>query len=65
MQIKGEIYEQLKDEQKDLIDELIPLNIEARYLTYKEKLLKSLNKDKCELLIKQIFELCNWIKNKL
>ncbi len=62
---KSDIYQEFTEEQKDLIDELIPLNIEARYPTYKEKLLKSLSNEKCELLIKQTLELCNWIKNKL
>ena len=62
---KSNIYQEFTEAQKDLIDELIPLNIEARYPTYKEKLLKSLNNEKCELLIKQTQELCNWIKNKL
>jgi len=37
---KSDIYQKFTEEQKDLIDELIPLNIEARYPTYKEKLLK-------------------------
>ena len=62
---KSEIYQEFSEEQKDIIDELIPLNIEARYPTYKEKLLKSLSYQKCELLINQTIELCNWIKNKL
>jgi HEPN domain-containing protein len=37
---KCNVYEFLSESEKDLIDELIPLNIEARYPTYKEKLLK-------------------------
>lgn len=62
---ESNVYQKFSETQKDLIDELIPLNIEARYPTYKEKLLKSLSYEKCELLIKQTTELCNWIKNKL
>ena len=62
---ESEIYIQFSEEQKDLIDELIPLNIEARYPTYKEKLLKSLSVEKCKLLIKQTEDLCNWIKQML
>ena len=59
------IYDVFSEEQKDSIDELIPLNIEARYPTYKEKLLKSLSIEKCKLLIKQTEDLCNWIKQQL
>lgn len=62
---ESEIYNKFSEEQKDLIDELVPLNIEARYPTYKEKLLKSLSVEKCELLIKQTEDLCNWIKQML
>lgn len=62
---KSNIYNDFSEKQKDVIDELIPLNIEARYPTYKEKLLKSLNYKKCEQLITKTTELCNWIKNKL
>jgi HEPN domain-containing protein len=34
---------QLSEEQLDFIDKLEPLNIEARYPSYKERLMKSLN----------------------
>ncbi len=61
---KSGVYNLFSENQKDLIDELIPLNIEARYPTYKEKLLKSLDREKCNLLIIQTIKLCNWIKNK-
>lgn len=59
------IYNEFTEEQKDLIDELIPLNIEARYPTYKERILKSLNDKKCENLINKTEQLCNWIKQQL
>ena len=49
----------------DVIDTLEPLNIEARYPSYKERLVASLNKEKCEELIKQTDNLRLWIKNKL
>ena len=62
---KSGIYESLLEKQKDLIDELIPLNIEARYPTYKEKLLKSLSYAKCKSLIEQTKELCNSIEKIL
>lgn len=44
----ADFYDELSDEQKDLLDYLQPLYIEARYPTYKADLLKSLTKEKCE-----------------
>ena len=53
------------DEQKDFLDIISPLNIEARYPTQKQDLLESLSKDKCVNIIKRTEELMLWIKNKL
>ncbi len=51
---KTGLENELNDEQKDFIDEIEPLNIEARYPTYKEKLLKRMNKKNAnQLYIKQ------------
>jgi HEPN domain-containing protein len=44
---EGTFYDTFSENQKDFIDQLEPLNIEARYPTYKERLLKSLSEDKC------------------
>lgn len=55
----------LSEEQLDLIDTLEPLNIEARYPSYKERLLKSLTHDYCMELITSTKELHSWIKSKL
>lgn len=54
---------QLSEEQLDFIDKLEPLNIEARYPSYKERLMKSLNT--ILELLSQTKELQLWIKNKL
>lgn len=56
---------ELSASQKDLIDELEPLNIEARYPTYKERLLKSLTQEHCIAIITKTRELIIWIKNKM
>lgn len=48
-----------------IIDLLDPLNIEARYPSYKEKLMKSLTQEKCITLIEQTKKLQQWIKTKL
>ncbi len=55
----------LTEEQFSLIDTLEPLNIEARYPSYKERLLKSLTKARCKELVAQTKELQKWIKQKL
>lgn len=62
---KSGLDKHMSEEQLDLIDALEPLNIEARYPSYKERLMKSLNADRCKELIKQTDELRLWIKNKL
>ena len=55
----------MSEEQTDFIDELEPLNIEARYPSYKERLMKSLTSDRCKELIEQTDKLRIWIKSKL
>ena len=55
----------MSEEQTDFIDELEPLNIEARYPSYKERLMKSLTSDRCKDLIEQTDKLRIWIKSKL
>ncbi|MCC5927826.1 MAG: HEPN domain-containing protein [Cyclobacteriaceae bacterium] len=62
---KGAFYEAFTEDQKDFIDQLEPLNIEARYPTHKERLLRSLTHVKCLEIIEQTKELQQWIKEKL
>jgi len=42
---KGDFYKEFSEDQKDFIDQVEPLNIEARYPSHKERLLKSLSKE--------------------
>lgn len=49
----------------NFIISLQPLNIEGRYPTYKESLLKYLTDEKCKNLIEQSKEFFEWIKLKL
>jgi HEPN domain-containing protein len=44
---------------------LQPLNIEARYPSYKEELLKNLTNEYCESLIENTKEFFEWIKKML
>lgn len=61
---KSGIYGLLAEEQKDTLDLLEPLNIEARYPTMKDKLMKSLTKEKCTKIIAETEALYIWIKAK-
>ncbi len=62
---KGDFYDKFAEEQKDFIDQIEPLNIEARYPSHKERLLKSLTYEKCMEIIQHTKELQQWIKEKL
>lgn len=62
---KSGLYENMTDQQKDFVDFLEPLNIEARYPTAKDKLLKILTDEKCNELIKLTESELEWIIAKL
>jgi len=53
------------DEQLDLIEELLPMNIQARYPTHKEKMFQLLTPQKCDEIIEKTEVLCQWIKQLL
>lgn len=62
---EADIYGRFTDEQKDILDILEPLNLEARYPTYKEKLMKSLTKERCEKIMRETEDLYKWIRENL
>ena len=53
------------DSQKDTLDMLEPLNIEARYPSAKTELLASLSEKRCEQIINETEELYLWIRKQL
>ncbi len=55
----------LTEGQRDLLDIVEPLNIEARYPSDKNKLLNSLTSDKCAELLKRTKDLVKWIESML
>lgn len=55
----------MNEDQLDFLDILEPLNIEARYPTHKEKIMKSLNLNRCSEILKNTKEMSQWIKDKL
>ena len=69
---ESNLYKLMSEKQKDFLDVISPLNIEARYptqkqeiLTQKQEIFESLNKDKCKDIIKETEELVKWIRKKL
>ena len=62
---KTGLDKEMTEEQLDFIDMLEPLNIEGRYPSHKERLMKSLDAERCKAIIDNTNELRLWIKNKL
>lgn len=62
---KGDFYNDLSESQRDFIDHIEPLNIEARYPSHKDKLLRSMTDAKCKEIIEGTKEIQKWIKEKL
>jgi HEPN domain-containing protein len=62
---KSGIDKAMNEEQLNFVDILEPLNIEARYPSYKEQLLKSLTPTTCKNIIDETNKLQIWIKSKL
>ena len=62
---KAKLYELFSDDQKNFIDMLEPLNIECRYPSHKEQLMKSLTIERCNEILHKAEELQLWINQKL
>jgi len=62
---KAKIYEHFTEDQKSFLDMLEPMNIECRYPTHKEQLLKSLTEERCREILDNSKEIQLWIKQKL
>ena len=62
---KSGLIDELSEEQMDFIDSLEPLNIEARYPSYKEQLIKVLTPEYCRELLSKTKTLQLWIKSRL
>jgi hypothetical protein len=59
------VYDKMSNQQKDFMDKLEPLNIEARYPAHKDALAASLNEDICKTMLQRTEELRQWIKQQL
>lgn len=62
---QSKIYSLMNDGQKDFLEVLLPLNIEARYPSYKSGISASLDNSKCEMLANETEGLLCWIKQQL
>jgi len=58
-------YDLFSEEQKLFLNTLNPLNIEARYPDYKERIAKTLTDERCNLIFNRTKELLQWIKEKI
>lgn len=55
------LYEQMSEEQRYFLEEIRPMNIEARYPDYKRSIANSLNEDKISRIVEQTKQLQQWI----
>lgn len=62
---KACLYQNFSEKQKEFLDQLEPLNIEARYPSHKEQLMASLTEKRCNEILRKSKELHSWIKQKL
>ena len=63
--VLGCVFDDLDEEQFNLLDRLTPMQIEARYPEYKEKIAKELTVDSCKKLLTETEEFLCWIKKQL
>ena len=59
------LMSQMEEQQLMFLDEMMPMNIEARYPSYKLSLAQGLNAEVCKQMINTTKELQLWIKNRL
>ena len=62
---KTSICDDMPENHMDLLNKLMPLQIEARYPEYKEKISALLTENYCTKLLKDTEEFLCWIKMKL
>ncbi|MCL2020374.1 MAG: HEPN domain-containing protein [Oscillospiraceae bacterium] len=62
---RGGIYDDLSEAQLDYLEELNPLNIEARYPDYKTNIAKTMTAQRITKIFKETEGFLCWIKEKL
>ena len=61
----AKVFDDLSEEQKKLLSELNPLNIDSRYPEYKERIVKTLSAERITRIFKETEAFLCWIKKKL
>lgn len=61
----AELNDTMPSELRDFIDTLEPLNVETRYPTDREKLMRSMNRERSMSILDRTKELYAWIKAQL
>ena len=61
----SDLYNQMSEQQIELLETLEPLNIDSRYPDYKKRIYQTLNEEKCKNLLKETEVLFKWIKAQL
>ena len=59
------LYTKMSEEQKDFLEGIKQMNIEARYQEYKDDIARTLNSDTTSVIIEQTKQLHAWILEKL
>jgi HEPN domain-containing protein len=59
------VYALMSEDQRNTLDVLEPLNVEARYPRHREELLRTLDFAKCQEIIGRTEELFQWIQRQL
>ena len=62
---QGNVFDDLSESQLNFLEELNPLNIEARYPSYKAGLASILNAEKTAKLLSETEDFLCWIKKRL
>ena len=58
------LYQQMSDEQRYFLEEMRPMNIEARYPDYKRSVAKALDGERASKIIEQTKQMQQWILQK-
>ena len=63
--VRAKIFDLMTEEQQDFLEDLNPLNVEARYPEYKDGITAGLTNEICTELVAGTEELLCWIKKQL
>ena len=55
----------VSEDQYDLVDELMPLNIQARYPAYKDAIYNLIDNKRAKKILSRTKELILWLKNRI